>query len=536
MTTSAIATSAPASPTFPGLRPALQLAAVFALAKLLLHFALTLWTTHIGYGYFRDEFYFLACGRHLAWGYVDQGPIVALQARLTTALFGESVFGIRVLSALAGAIAVGLTGLLTWALGGARSAQVLAMLGLLVAPVYLAVDGFLSITSPEPIFWMGCVLALLLLARGGSPRACWLAVGLCAGVGLLNKPSMTFFLVALLLALLLTPERRLLRTPWFGVAVLLTLLIISPYLAWQLRNGWPTWEFLRNGQIHNKVRLLGPLAFVWAQIAQMEPVNALLWVPGLVATLRNRTLPGTRWIGLTYVFFLTGMCLLHAKDYYLAPVYPMLFAAGAVAWQHRFARSARVASGSIFAFPGLQAAIVVTGLLILPAGSPVMRPATWARYMHALHLQQNESENEKASILPQFFADRFGWDQLTQVVVDSYRALPPADRGHVCIFASNYGEAASIEFLGRRAEPTLPPVISGQNNFWLWGMRGCSGDPIIAVIYDTPDEIRKKYNSVTILGTMHDPLAMSYEHKRIYLLRNRRPDAPVNWNDEKDYI
>ena len=513
---------------------ALRLALWFALAKLLFQFALTLWTTHLGYSYFRDEFYFLACGRHLAWGYVDQGPIVALQARLTTLLFGDSVFGIRILSASAGGIAVGLCGLLTWALGGQRAAQALAMLGLLLAPVYIAVDGFLSITCFEPVFWMGCVLALLLLQQGASPRGCWLTIGVCAGLGLLNKPSMLFFLLALVLALLVTPERRLLRTRWAAIAAVIALLLVAPFLAWEARHGWATWVFLRNGQLGNKVRILGPVAFVWQQIAQMQPVNALLWIPGLVATLRGRTLTGMRWIGLTYLLFLTLMYAMHAKDYYLAPVYPMLLAAGGVAWERRLNRSP--SDSRLFAFPVYETVLVVTGLLILPTASPVLRPHTWARYTHALHLNGSESENARTSMLPRFFADRFGWNQMASIVVTAYRSLPPEEQRHACIFASNYGEAASLEFLGSRLTPGLPPVISGHNNYWLWGQRGCSGEVVIAVVNDDPSDLLKKYTSVTVVGHTSGPLAMPYEHKNIYLLRGRRPDVPISWEDERAYI
>ena len=513
-------------------KEALQLAVGFAAVKLLLQFVLTLWTLHLGYGYFRDEFYYLACGRHLAWGYVDHGPLVAVQARLATLLFGDSVFGIRVFAALAGALAVGLCGLLTWALGGTRSAQVLSMLGLLVAPVYLGVDSCLSMTPLEPVFWMACVLLLILMQRSMLGLRSWTAIGLLSGVGLLNKPSMLFFLLPLLLALLCTPERRLLRTPWFAAAVVLTLLLIAPYLAWQMHHGWPTWEFLRNGKLQAKNKLLGPPAFVWAQIGQTQPVNLLLWLLGLVALFHLQRLRPFRWIGLTFSLFFVLMLALHAKDYYLAPAYPMLFAAGGVAWQQWFPRP----PDRLLAFPILEAALVFTGLLILPLASPVLPPQTWARYTHTLHLAPNETENSRTSILPQFFADRFGWDQLTDIVVDGYRVLPAAEQQHTCIIANNYGEAAALEFLGRRREPALPPVLSGHNNYWLWGMHGCSGNEFIAVVHDTPEELRQRYNSVTILGHTSDPLAMSFEHKNIYLLRDPKTPNPIQWPDEKNYI
>ena len=175
-------------PADPALTAALKLSALFALLKLALTFALTLYTQHLGYSYFRDEFYYIACGRHLAWGYVDHGPIVAVQARLGELLFGDSLFGIRVLSAVAGAVMVFLGGLLCWVLGGRRSAQSLAMLGLIVVPQYIGVDGFLSMNSCEPMFWSACLLAVLMIARGSSALKWWVLFGLSAGIGLLNKP------------------------------------------------------------------------------------------------------------------------------------------------------------------------------------------------------------------------------------------------------------------------------------------------------------------------------------------------------------
>jgi len=156
------------------LRTALLLAALFAALTVLIHFACSIWGVHLGYGFFRDELYFLDCGRHLAWGYVDQPPLVALQARIAEAIFGVSLTGIRTFSFLAGGIMVGLTGILTWQLGGRRSAQILAMTAILAAPVFLGTDSYLSMNSFEPCFWMGSMLVLLRLADGtASPRA-WL--------------------------------------------------------------------------------------------------------------------------------------------------------------------------------------------------------------------------------------------------------------------------------------------------------------------------------------------------------------------------
>ncbi|WP_103931701.1 ArnT family glycosyltransferase [Bryocella elongata] len=515
---------------------ALRLAAGFAVANLLLTFALTLWTTHIGYSYFRDEFYYLACGRHLAWGYVDHGPIVALQARLGEVLFGESVFGIRVLSACAGAVMVFLGGMICWALGGHRSAQSLAMLGLMCTPQYIGVDGFLSMNSFEAAFWSACVLAVVMILRGSSPAKWWTILGVVAGIGLLNKPSMAFFLVAVALGLLVTPQRKILFTRWAALGIVLMLLIALPNVLWQIHYQWPTLKFLQNGKIHHKNITLGPVQFVLAQFSTMQPVNALIWMTGVVALLRGKSIRNSRWLGATMLFFYAIMFAAHAKDYYLEGIYPAFFAAGAIAWEHRFSASPRVRNERLIGFPILTAVLVITTLIVLPMASPVMAPAAWVRYTEAMHLPHDNTERSATGPLPQFYADRFGWEREVGIVKRTYDALSPGDRQRVCLFASNYGEAGAIDFFNRKDHLGLPPALSGQNSYWWWGMHGCDTNLVIAVIDDKPEEVATKYDSVTIVGQMYDPYSMPFEHRNIYLLRGRKPSAPFDWKDERFYI
>jgi hypothetical protein len=520
-------------PTDPPLRAALRLAAAFASAKLLLQFALTIWSSHVGYGYFRDEFYYIACGHHLAWGFVDHGPIVAVQARLGEILFGMSVFGIRVLSAVAGFIVIFLTGILAWAMGGRRPAQALAMFGLICCPQYIAADGFLSMSCFEPVFWTACALGLILIQRGYSKRLWWIVFGLSAGIGLLNKPSMTFFLVAVALGLLCTKQRKLLFTRWTAVGIGVLVLIALPNVLWQYHNQWPTLEFLRDRQIRHPDLALGPLPFFRAQFRMLHPVNTLLWITGIVALIRARSVRNARWLGLAYVFFFVFMWAMHAKDYYLAPIYPAFFAAGAIAWERRFANSRAVQRDRIVAFPVFEAVLLFTTVIILPLASPVLAPATWVRYAQALHMGGKDTDG--TGPLPQFLADRFGWQQEADTVIRTYRALSPADQRRVCIFGNNYGVAASIDFYTRLQHASLPPAISGHNNYYFWGPHGCDPNLVIAVIGDTPATVAMNYQSVTVVRHLDDPYAMPEEHKNIYLLRNRRSDAPFHWANEKHY-
>ena len=526
-------TSIAVRPASPGLRPAIRLAFVFFLARLLLHVAADLWQVHLGWGYFRDEFYYIACGRHLAWGYVDHGPIVALQARLATTLFGHSLVGIRILSHAAGASRVFLTGILCWALGGRRPAQALAMLAVLVVPIYLGIDSFLSMNSFESAFWMVCLLALILMVNGGSQRTLWLVWGLSAGVGLLNKPSMTFFLIALLAGLLLTPQRRLLFTRWAALGVAVMILIAAPNLLWQIHNHWPTLEFLHNGRVENKNISLGPIAFIAQQILVFQPANLLIWGAGLIFLLRRPQAARWRWIGLTYLFFLAITMALHAKDYYVAPIYPVLFAAGGIAWERRFASKLSVRLDRVFAFPVIETVLVLFAAVLLPMSMPLLHPATWVTYAEALHLTKSgDTENMPTGRLPQFFADRFGWQEEVDIITRTYNALPPDERAVACIWGSNYGEAGAVDFLGHN----LPPAMSGQNNYFLWGPHGCTGQVVISVTPTPLPRLLQEYDRAEIVGHLNNPWSMPYEHRNIVLLHNRKHPIPPDWPDTKEYI
>jgi len=519
-------------------RAALQLAVAFALVKFAIHLVTNLLQPHLGWGYFRDELYYIACGHHLAFGYVDHGPVVALQARLAQTLFGNSLAGIRMLSALAGAAKVFLTGLLCWRLGGNRRAQSLAMLAVLLAPQYLGADGYLSMNSFEGVFWMTCLYALIAMLQGGSPRW-WLVFGLSAGIGLENKPSMTFFLLTLLLALLVTKQRRLLfAREYVGNAALgVTLLfaLATPNVVWQLQNHWPTLEFLHNGVVQHKNVILPFPQFFGAQFTQFNPIGSILWITGVLWLLFARAARPWRWLGLTYLFFFALMFLLHAKDYYLAPIYPVFAAAGAVAF---FAP--RVNRNP--ARPWWQAAyaliLIITAGLIFPAAIPVMRPENELAYLLRMHLIGKPLEKWSQGPFPQFFTDRFGWQEMANQTTAAYNSLSPADRAHVGIFAGNYGEAGAISLLAPRPADgsKLPAVVSGQNSYWMWGSNNYSGDVMILVVSATPDDIKQYYGDVTLFAHVDNPWSMPFEHVNIYIVRYRVSNFTDAWPEMKNYI
>ncbi|MBD5634267.1 MAG: glycosyltransferase family 39 protein, partial [Candidatus Eremiobacteraeota bacterium] len=228
-----------------------------------------------GYGYQRDELYFISCARHLAWGYVDQPPLIAVIAKVALSLFGDSLYGLRFLPALAAAATVALTGRLTHRLGGGPFAQSIAMVGIALAPFYLAIGNLLTMNAFEPLFWIGAAYLFSKADENDRPST-WAALGTVCGLGLINKYSMFFFLGSCFVAILFSPERRCFARPGFALAVAIAAAFVAPTLVWQAQHGWPQLEVLHNAALDKNV-VVGPLAFYLQQILMMNPLAAPIW-------------------------------------------------------------------------------------------------------------------------------------------------------------------------------------------------------------------------------------------------------------------
>ncbi len=495
----------------------------FALLKLVLH----LLTSH-GYGYFRDELYYLACAERLDWGYVDHPPFSVALLALNRALLGDSLPALRFLPALAGAAIVFVTGLLARDLGGGRFAQALACLCALVAPVYLALSHFYSMNVFEVLFWsLGAWLVVRIL-RPGSPGL-WAPLGLVVGLGLLNKLSMLWFVGGLGLGLLATRERRLLLTPGPSQAALVATVLYLPHVLWQLRHGFPTLEFMHNATTHKMAHV--PLGvFLGDQVLVMNPLTAIVWVTGLVFALRGREGSEGRVLAVSYlaVFaLLAGSGT--ARAGYLSAAYPPLFALGAIALE----RATTSGWAATAARAALVALLVLSGALLLPLALPVLPVERFVSYSAALGVAPRNEERKQMGELPQLFADMFGWPELAAEVARVYRTLPPEEQARASVYAQNYGEAGAIDFFGRRLG--LPRAVSGHNNYWLWGPGERPADPLVIVGGDLADH-QRAFEEVTAAGRHTCRYCMPYE-RDLTIWIARRPKAPVGelWPLVKNY-
>jgi 4-amino-4-deoxy-L-arabinose transferase-like glycosyltransferase len=484
-------------------------------AKLLLH----IFTSVRHYGYFRDELYYLDMARHLDWGYVDAAPLVAVYAKIALWM-GGSLAALRILSALAGAGLIAISILIARELGGGRYAQFLAGLTVLLCPAVLVTDSLLTMNAFEPLFWMGCIWVVARILRTGDSRL-WLWFGLLAGLGLENKHSTLSFGFAVTVALLLTHHRREFARPWIWIAGAIALVVFLPNLIWEIRHHFPTIEDLENVRREGKNVVLGPLAFVKEQIIDMHPILLPVWLAGLIWFLRDR-----RWrvLGLTFVVFFVLMEVAHAKNYYVFPIYPMLFAGGAVVIEHWLSDVA--ASTRTTARAAVVGVIVLASLPFIPIATWMLPPERLLAYQTAIGFKPAKAEVKHESLLPQPVADQFGWPELVSEVAVIYNSLPPEERAQTGIWAGNYGEAGAINLFG--PQYGLPTAYSRHQNHWYWGPPPQVYKNLIVIQWDL-DDVRDNCTSFQPFEH-YQRFGMDEENRLMYLCRGVKFDIQKIWS------
>jgi Dolichyl-phosphate-mannose-protein mannosyltransferase len=470
------------------------------------------------YGFFRDELYYIACGRHLAWGYIDQPPLVALSAWLSHRLFGDSLAGYRIFPILAGAATVFFTGLLARELGGGRFAQFLSATAVLFAPLILALDSFLSMNAYEPLLWTLCTLLAVRILKGASPKL-WLAFGAVAGIGLENKHTMLVFGFGNVAGLLLSGQIQLFRSKWIWLGGLLALALFLPNLLWEAHNGWAQIVVVRNAQ-EFKNTPLGPLDFLFQQVLFVQPLALPLWLGGLAWLFFGGEGKRFQFLAWAYLIVLAIFMGLGGKSYYPISAYPMLLAAGGVAFE-RFV-APRGLRWLQFAY---LAVLIAGGIATVPFGVPVLPVQTFLKYSHAFpYAHSVKTERDATTTLPQIYADMLGWEQIATTVSHVYQSLPEAERPGCSILGGNYGEAGAIDMLGPPLG--LPAAISGHNNYYLWGPRNYTGSCVI-LFGEHSDELKNLFGDVTLAATISNPLGMPSEQQvNVYICR--KPSAPLS--------
>ncbi|WP_405161360.1 glycosyltransferase family 39 protein [Nocardia sp. NBC_01499] len=459
------------------------------------------------YGYHRDELYFLAAGRHLAWGYPDQPPLTPLVAKAMAAIDPDSLFVLRLPAVLAATLVVVCAGLMAREFGGGRAAQALAAAAVASAALIMGAGHLLSTAVFDLAVWSVVSLVVLMLLRAARPgefeadghggQRWWLVLGPLVGIGLQNKLLLIFPVLALLVSLLVLGPRKLFATKFFPMAIAIAVLIWLPYLVWQARNGWPQWEMGRAIAGGSSGTSDSPIMFVLLQFGLIGPLLVPLWAFGLWRLARDRRYRAfAAAYGLLFVVFVA----VGGKAYYLGGMYPILLAAGAVpvaAWLGQ--RRIRWAAMSFV----VAANAIVSAILFLP-----VLPISMLNDTPVLAINYDAGET-------------IGWPEFTRQIGEVRARLGP----DLAILTANYGEAAAIERFG--APYNLPTPHSGHNSYWWWGPPSDTAAEVLTIGIDR-DRLARFFVDIEPAGRIDNGLGIANAEQNAPLFVCRHPRAPFS--------
>ncbi len=479
------------------------------------------------YPVFRDEFYYLECASRLSAGYVDQPPLSIIILAAWKLFFGDSLLSIRILPALFGSVFIVITGLLTRELGGNRTSQLFSAISVFCAPVYWGICSFYSMNSLDILLWVILLLILVKILNDPKP-VLWILLGVTAGAGLMNKISVGFFGLALIFSLPFTPYRKFLKDKYFWLFGIISFIFFLPYIIWNVTHDWAAIEFMKNASLYKNAHL-SPGNFIKELFLQVNPLNSIICITGIVSLFIAKDVKKYRILVLLFLFSLLIVYLSNGKPYYMAVTYPVLICTGSVVISRIFgSRKLRIIQYS-------YSVLLITGMLfLLPLVVPVLPPGEAAAYMQKLGIVPSTGENHKAALLPQTFADRFGWIEMTAEVANVFSSLPEEEKKNTYIFTGNYGEARAINYYGKSMN--LPRAISGHNNFYFWPPDKDNITTLI-VIGVSREDIQEFFDDVTEAGRVESSYSVPYENDiPVFIARKPKYNIKEIWPKLKHYI
>ena len=476
------------------------------------------------YGYFRDELYYLACARRLDWGFVDHPPLSVALLAAWVRVFGDSAESVRAPAVLAGLGTIWTCLALARRMGATGWGVWLAGLVPASAGMYLVVFHLYTMNALDILFWP--LVAWAFVEALEDPRLWrWAIFGSLIGLALLNKASVLWLAAGLTVGLVLDPRRRSFATPGPYLAAGLAALLQTPHVAWQSRHGWPMLEFARVSQ-DQKLLPVPHWEFLGQQAVVMNVAAVPVLVTGAVWLLRSPD--AARWRPFGWAFLTTLAILLwngRSRVNYLAPAYPLVIPAGAIAVQ-RWAERKRVAPGWVVG------PVAVSGSLTAPLGLPILPIETLDRVVRAIPVRP---PNEESGDEPPFqgYADMHGWRELAAEVSRVYLALPEAERRRAVALTWNYGEAAALERFARNVP--LPPAVSRHNAYWLWGPGDWDGQLAI-VVNRNQAGLSAEFRSFEPTGMVRAPYAMpEQDGSPVWVARGLLRPVSQFWAEGKRY-
>ncbi len=479
----------------------------FGLVKFLLHMLTA------NYGFFCDELYTIALSKHLALGYVDLPPLVPLLAAASRFLLGESLSAHHSVPALAGAGTLVFACLITKELGGGKIAIAISALSFIIVPIWLIMDSFFCYDCIDQLFLSAFLWVLVKFLRSGNQKQ-WLVLGLLAGLACLSKTTILYLGPGFLIALLISTYRRHLLTPWPWLGAGIFLLVVSPYLLWQLQNHWPTLEWM-NSYSKTKVYHYNLQEFLVNLVLTMNPLLIPLLCIGLVRILKRFGGFQARFLGIAFLVTTVLIFSLYARIFMLVALFIPIIAAASI-WIEESISNKKWRGPAL---AGLFTYLAIGGCLVAPASLPILPLESLHDYAQTFGwlYQPVKDFNYEKGELPWEFSSRIGWEDMVKSVADVYNSLPAEERSQVGIYAEWFGPAGAIDYFGPAYG--LPPAVSGHMNYYLWGPGENSWEEMILVT-NNPYPFQQYYHSVEIKTVILNPYGTRDTRPKVYLAKN----------------
>ena len=493
----------------------------FALFKFLFHALIAVFA---GYGIFRDELYYLACSDHLSFGYVDQPPLSIWILALFKSIFGDSLMVIRLVSALAGGLSMYFLGKSVREMGGSVFAITVACLAYLISPINLGYLSFYSMNSLDLLGWILSYYLVIRLINEGDKKL-WIILGIVLGLSLLNKISTLFLGTGLFVAIVASPLRKWLKTPWPYIAGIIAFLMFSPYVIWNLMYDLPHLEFIENAK-QGKYSGLSAFTFISGQFLLNHPLNLMVYLLGLAYFFFNSS--GKKYMPMGVIFLVTTVILSvngQSKSEYLAGAIAILYAGGGL-WLETLLQKKTWARYAVIIF-------LASGMLLSPLAAPLLSQENFIAYSQFLGLSKSNDEGNEEGKLPQFYADMHGWEDKAKAVSLVYQSLSEEEKNSAIIYTSNYGRAGAIDYYRDRYE--LPLSFSGHNNYWLWGPPDFEVKTVILMASELRGAV-EIFEQIDEVGLVQCEYCMPYEQNlKIYIARNPKTSINQLWSELKSY-
>ncbi|MBD3232487.1 MAG: phospholipid carrier-dependent glycosyltransferase [candidate division Zixibacteria bacterium] len=480
---------------------------VLALSKLLIHLLIS-----NNFGYFADELYYKVASERLAFGYIDFQPLIAFIIKAAVFIFGDSVSGLRVLAAVAGATLVFLTGVITRELGGNKFAQGIAALAVIIAPAFLGISNLMTPNVFSLLFWSLVIYLCIKIYENNQPRH-WIVLGIILGIGILNKASIVFLIILLIIGLLIERRYDIFKNKWFYISILIGGLISLPLIIWQIQNDFLSLQFFMDPTRRGGLNVYS-VYYLIGQVLYHHPLNFPLLLMGLYFFFFGG---GRRYriFGWVYVIGFSVFFITKAKVYYMSPIYPFIFAGGAVVLGSFINKL-----NSKWVKPAIITVMILGGIITAPAFLPVFPEDNMRQYINYIRLIGYSNLPEAKYIIK----DMRGWETLAERVAEVYYGLTPEKRESCVILADYYPETSALNLFGDKYG--LPPVYSRHNNYFLWGKGNINGGQTAIFVGIDTEHVEDIYGDIKLVSTGEHAVK-----QKIFLCSDPILSLKENWSN-----